>query len=382
MKVLISAGMVQAAQTGVSSYVQGLTKALSEDISGTLELFVVGNKHEKSLFPWIDEEHWINIPPFFASGALSWLWHQIKLPLICKQRGIDIVHIPSYRRILISPPCLQIATIHDCAPFFIPLKYGVLRGLFGIILAPWTARRCAKVICISESARAEILRYMKLSAEKVSAVYPGISAKFTNLPSSEKLKAFRAYKGLHEPYFLYVARLEHPGKNHIRLIEAFEQFCERNPDKKYKLALVGADWTGARLIRARIKESPVRELIKLPGFVANEDLPYWYAGAQSLIFPSLVEGFGLPLVEAFAMRIPVACSSLSVFKELGGDFPIYFDPLDISGMACALEAIVSQDKVEQMERIEKAYLRSQEFTWTWHAKRCIRLYSDMLSADN
>ncbi len=138
------------------------------------------------------------------------------------------------------------------------------------------------------------------------------------------------------PYFIYLARLEHPGKNHVRLIEAFESFCAQHPSSPHELLLGGADWHGAEVIHERIAASPCRGRIRALGFVGNDDLPLWYAGAAAMVYPSLFEGFGLPPIEAMASGCPVISSVCGSLGEVVGDAARVVDPLSPADMAEAL----------------------------------------------
>ncbi len=134
--------------------------------------------------------------------------------------------------------------------------------------------------------------------------------------------------GQRHPYFIYLARLEHPGKNHVRLIQAFEQFCARNPGLTHELLLGGADWHGAEVIHQRVAASALKGRIREIGFVPKTDLPHWYAGATAMVYPSLFEGFGLPPIEAMACGCPVISSAAGSLGEVVGDAARIIDPLE------------------------------------------------------
>src|SRR5690606_26012747 len=131
--------------------------------------------------------------------------------------------------------------------------------------------------------------------------------------------------------FLYVARLEHPGKNHARLIAAFNRFKTEWPSP-WQLVLCGSDWHGAGVIHDLVARSPFAPDIRCPGFVAPDDLPAWYRAATVMIYPSLFEGFGLPPLEAMACGCPVLASAGGAVGEVCGDAAARANPEDVGDL--------------------------------------------------
>ena len=163
-----------------------------------------------------------------------------------------------------------------------------------------------------------------------------------------------------------------PTSNHVRLIEAFEQFTNTHPDAEHDLVFGGADWHGADQIHARIAASPVSARIRNLGFVDDAALPLWYAGATAMVYPSLFEGFGLPPVEAMACACPVIASPRGSLAEVVGDAARLIDPLDINDIATALgELIVPAQRDAWSQRgLQRAAL----FDWRESARRLTQVY--------
>lgn len=220
MKVLLSGGMIQGGRSGVGRYVICLAEALVAE-HPEVELHIAGLDEDRALFPFIRDDRWLTIPPRFARGPFNLLWHQAMLPKLLEQGGYDVVHIPSYRRMLAFSPIPQVATIHDCAPFVLRGKYDMFRGFFGRGMVPAIARKVPRIIAVSETTRQDIIRFMKVPGERIVTVPNGIDHAMFKLQDPAEIAAFRQRKNLSKPYLLYVARLEHPAKNHVRLIEAF-----------------------------------------------------------------------------------------------------------------------------------------------------------------
>lgn len=163
MKVLLSAGMIQGGRSGVGRYVIALGEALVRE-QKSVDLYIAGLDADRPLFPWLKDERWISIPARMGGGALNLLWHQVGLNPVVRNLKIDLVHIPSYRRMLWSCAVPQVATIHDCAPFILREKYDFFRGFFGRVVVPKIARRVRRVIAVSETTGKDVIRWMKVPA--------------------------------------------------------------------------------------------------------------------------------------------------------------------------------------------------------------------------
>ncbi|MEM1221885.1 MAG: glycosyltransferase family 1 protein [Verrucomicrobiota bacterium] len=359
-KVLLSAGMIQGGLSGVGRYVV----ELAERIAGmdSVDLHVAGLDADRKLFAALDDAHWVSIPESASGGLKNLLWHQQKLPALLKAGGYDLLHIPSYRRIVAFCPVRQLATIHDCAPFRLRDKYGALRGLFGRQVAPWMARRCEHILTVSKFTKQDLINFFKLPDVGTEVVYNGLNHSLYRSRSDEETGAFRARQGIDRPFLLFISRLEHPGKNHVRLIEAYEAYRDE-AEMEHLLVLGGAPWHGAEVIEERVAQSPYAEDILMPGFIEEADLPLWYASADGLVFPSLIEGFGLPVVEALACGCRVATSDRGSLPEVGGDAAIYFDPEDVQAISLAITELCGENPSVREARIAKGLSHAGQFDW-------------------
>ena len=375
IKILLSAGMIQGGLSGVGRYVVELANRMRK--FDTIKLHLAGFDSDRHLFPGFEDASWISIPESATSGVKNVLWHQFKLPGILKQQSFDLLHIPSYRRIVACSPIPQLVTIHDCAPFRLRDKYGALRGLFGRQLSPWLARRCEAVIAVSHFTKQDLIEFFKLPADQVEVIYNGLSHGTYRPQSAEALSAFRTSHELQQPYYIFVSRLEHPGKNHVRLIQAYEAFRE-NCERTIQLVLGGAPWHGAEVIQQRVADSPYAKDIILPGFMDEAELPLWYAASEALVFPSLIEGFGLPVVEALACGVRVVSSDRGSLPEVGGDAAIYFDPDSVPGITQAMQALNSETPEQAQDRIKKGLQHASSFDWDIAAKLTCQSYLNTL----
>ncbi len=376
MKVLLSAGMIQGGRSGVGRYVIALGEALVRE-QPSVDLFIAGLDADRALFPWLRDDRWVSIPARMSGGATNLLWHQVSLNKVVKRLKIDLVHIPSYRRMMWSCAVPQVATIHDCAPFILREKYDHLRGFFGRVIVPMIARRVQRVIAVSGTTGKDVVRWMKVPAVKVMVVPNGIDHLMFRPPAAAAVAEFRQRKNLTQPFFLYVARLEHPAKNHVRLIRAFENLA-RAGTFSGQLILPGAPWHGSEVVEQAVANSPFRDRIRLEGFVDNADLPLWYAAAEALVFPSLMEGFGLPLLEAQACGTRIACADSTSLPEVAGPAGILFNGLDESSIAAAMTRLAAMDEEERRKREREGIVWAGGFTWSAHAAAATKIYREVL----
>jgi len=204
-----------------------------------------------------------------------------------------------------------VATIHDLAPFHLTGKYDWKRMFYGRVVVKRLARRQDAVIAVSEGTARDLKTFFGLGPDRVTVIWNGIDHQRFQPGDTTAAKSDAARRwGIDQPFFLYVSRLEHPAKNHVRLIEAFNQFkaATRSP---WLLVFAGSDWHGAETIHAAAKASPFSSAIRPLGFVSDADLPSLYHATDVFVYPSLFEGFGFPPIEAMACGIPVISSKRS-----------------------------------------------------------------------
>lgn len=370
LHVAISTSVNQRGKSGVATYLFGLIDGLL-NCCPDIRLTLFGLTDDRPLFaPWLDRAAWAEVAETWRPALRDVVWHQLILPRRLRQIGADVVHIPSYRRILARPPCPQVVTIHDCAAFHVRGKYDAARMLYGRHVVPRLARSADRITTVSHATASDVEAFFNLPATSLNVIWNGIDHRRFCPASAQALDAFRTRQNLAQPYIVYLARLEHPAKNQVRLIEALERLLAAQPDLPHMLVLAGADWHGAEVIHARVSASPVRHRIRTPGFVTAEELPLWYAGAELLAYPSLFEGFGLPPIEAMACGCPVVCSDRGALAEVVGDAARIVDPESAPAIAAGLrEVLAAPDKWR-----ERGLARAQLFDWKRTAQATAALY--------
>lgn len=374
MKIGLSTSVMQGGRSGVGQYVLALVRALtSAPVRHELTLFVLEN--DLPLFAFTAHAvRLVKIPECYRPAVKNIAWHQIELPRLARQLRLDVLHVPSYRRLLWPQPCAMVATIHDLAPFRLPKKYDWKRMLYGRVVVRRLARRQDEIIAVSQATANDLRTFFGLPQDQVTVIHNGLDhARFTPGNRAEARELVARRHGVHQPFFLYVSRLEHPAKNHARLIEAFNWFklATRSP---WQLVLAGADWHGAEAIHALIRRSPFSMDIISPGFVPDGDLPRWYHAAEVFVYPSLFEGFGLPPLEAMACGCPVLAATEGALGEVVGKAVEPVDPRSIPDIARQLEHLAGDDALRERLRAV-GITHARRFDWSRTAAETLEIYT-------
>ena len=373
MRIGISTSVIQRGKTGVAQYLFALLRAFLPFASQhRFILFVL--EEDLPLFDFIKQQmEIVPVSERFRPPVKNILWHQTQLPGLARRNHLDVLHVPSYRRLLWSKPCPLVATIHDLAPFHVPKKYDWKRMLYGRIIVRKLAHRQDRIIAISENTARDILSFFGVSRDRIAVIHNGVEHGRFFPGNREAAKIFVSEKyGLARPFFLYLARLEHPGKNHVRLITAFEMF-KAATQSNWQLVFGGSDWSGAEVIHAAIKQSKFNTDIRSLGFVPDDALPDLYRSAEAFVYPSLYEGFGMPPIEAMACGCPVISSTRGSLKEVLGDAAAVIEPEDVHSLAKQLFILGTDAAVRN--RLKAAGLaHAQNFDWKRTAQNTLMVY--------
>ncbi len=372
MRIGFSTFVMDGGRSGIATYIRELIRFLQlEDEKNAYELFMA--RPDTELIPLSNPNFRKTIfPPFVSRPLVNIGWHNTALPL---KGGCDVVHVPTARRIPVLKGARVVATVHDLATFAVDGKYDPARVFFNRKVVPAMIRRADHVIAVSEFTKRDLVELAGYPEERISVIYSGVDRDvFHPVDPAEAREKTRLAHGLEKPFFIYVSRLEHPGKNHVRLIDAFERFKLEN-DSAHQLVLAGADWNGADAIRARAARSPVRDDIVFLGFVPQQSLPLLYSACDLMVFPSLFEGFGFPIVDALACGAPVACSNTSSMKEIAADVVPTFDPTDPEEIAHHMAAAVSAGRTP--ETLVRGTEYASRFDWRKTAREVMEVYRSL-----
>lgn len=358
-------------KSGISKYIIGLLRGLQAlDSDEELELFVY--EREADLFA-PDRER-IAVKTFretMRHPVLSILWHQLALPRWCRRERYDVMFFPAgNRRLPWRVPCPSVGTVHDFSSLHVEGKYDALRMLYIRRILPAWIRQLTRILTVSESSKRDIVEHVGVPEDRV-IVTPLAADRSIYHPRErdEARSRIHARYRFEGPYILYVSRIEHPGKNHVRLIRAFERL-KRRGEFPHRLVLAGSDWARAEEVHRVAESTACRDDIVFTGFAADEDLPFFYSGADALVFPSLYEGFGLPVLEAMSCGTPTGCSDISSMPEVAGDAALLFDPHVEEAIESAMRRLISDSALAARLR-EDGIGRSREFTWERTARQTL-----------
>jgi len=268
-----------------------------------------------------------------------------------------------------------VLTVHDLIFRHLPAHHKPLNRWYLNLTLPLYCRRANHVIAVSECTRRDLIAAYDLPPENITVIPEAADPRFRPQPP-ETVAAVRARYGLPERCLLCVGTIE-PRKNLTRLLAAFESIhAERLTDG---LVIVGKrGWLYGDFFAA-LEQSPVRDAVIFPGYVPDADLPAVYAGAQALVFPSLYEGFGLPVLEAMACGTPVVASRVSSIPEVGGEAALYFDPADVEGMVETIRRLLRDADLQDRMRTQ-GLAQAAQFSWKRAATETKAVYDVVLKA--
>jgi len=307
-------------------------------------------------------------------------WLQAALPWQLRRDRVQLAHFPStvLPRLL---PCPAVVTVHDLAWRRFPETYGKA-DLAMQERALTSALRAAHVLAVSETT-ARDLEVAGIPREQVTVTPLGVSPAFS--PDGPRLAAdaFPGAERLMSGYLLYGEGLR-PRKNLLRLLEAYRalrvgQELSSCPTAAPPLVLAGAITAHARELQARARELGVAEQVMFPGYIAEDLLPVLCRSATAFVYPSLYEGFGLPVLEAMASGVPVVTSSTSATAEVADDAALLVDPQNTGEIASALARLLSDEGLRR-DLAQRGLARSRQFTWERTAGGTIDVYGRVLGA--
>lgn len=287
-----------------------------------------------------------------ASGAIGHLWEQVVLPFRVKGA------------LLWNPTCTgplavsdQVITVHDLSTLDHPEWFDWKYALWHRLIVPILLRRVRRIIAISAFTKRRILSHGDIPSERITVVYNGVDQRFR--PCAEKeVMHVREALGIGEgPYVLSLSAL-HPRKNMARLLQAWELAAEQIPEVHFVLA----GGAGRENVFGQFSLGAVPARVHLTGYVEDQHLPALYSGAEAFIYPSLYEGFGLPVLEAMACGTPVITSDVTSLPEVAGDAALLLNPFDVEAMAEEIVRVMEDDALRRQLR-KKGLERARRFTW-------------------
>ncbi len=326
------------------------------------------------------------LPVNWSEKVLHWLpkrlWTQIRLSLEMFLNPPDILFIPAHVFPIIHPQ-KTVMTIHDIAAIKFSKSYNWFERRYTLWSSKYAVRKLWQVLVPSEFTKQELISNFQISpatagsrlhsgtiSNKISVISHGYDKRYQKIENKTKIEEVLKKYSIKQPFLLSVGRLEEK-KNTVRIVEAFNLLKVRNPKSEVQLVLVGKPGYGYEKVKQAIEVSPFRSDIITPGWVAEDDLPYLMSGAEVFVFPSLYEGFGLPVLEALSCGCPVVASKGSSLEEVGGNACLCVDSENIEEIKEAIMKLLQNTEC-RMQNIAKGLERVKEFSWEKCARETLK----------
>ena len=288
---------------------------------------------------------------------------------------LDVFHFDSF--FWDHRPGQGILTVHDITPLLFPQFHNRYTLFWHERKLRFMQQMRPRVLADSKNTRDDLVKHCGIPSDRIQVVYNGCNhAQYRVLPTDRVARILQRYH-LKPGYILHVGTLE-PRKNIERLIGAFEILVQKMGRSKEQLVLVGSKGWLCEKIYRRLENSPRKGQIVWCGYVPEEDLPYLYNGAAFLVYPSLYEGFGLPVIEAMACGVPVITSGVSSLPEVAGGAGVLVDPYDTQALAAAMHRLLI-DPDQRAKLAVKGIRRAGDFSWEKMARQILSLYEEAAS---
>jgi glycosyltransferase involved in cell wall biosynthesis len=363
MKLGISAFAADGGKSGISQYMINVLQRLPR-LDPAVRCVIFVPAAERTLFePVTAGSEIVTVPDWMAHPVASILWHLCLYPLLLQRHHCDCAFLPAgNRRLGMWYGVPSVSTIHDLSQLHVEGKYDPLRMFYIERILPLMMQRLTRVVSVSKSTRRDLVEHARILPERIRVAHNGADLRaFAGTEHARAKETIAAEMGIDAPFILYTARLEHPGKNPVRLLEALALLKQRGRLSR-KLVLAGSPWNGAEVIDASIAQLGLTDDVILTGFVENRLLPELYAAAEVFVFPSLFEGFGIPLLEAMAAGTPVCAANVSSIPEVVGDAALLFDPRNADDIARQLERLLHDTSLRQ-QLVARGRQQAQLFSW-------------------
>ena len=361
---------------GIGRYVRELVHALAQaDTKTEYRLFVTGTGNAHQLVSVGANFQWRTtaLSPIW----LSRLWHRLSVPLPIEYfvGSVDLFHSTDFVLPPVRSSTVSVLTVHDLSFVRVPESASPRLKAYLDRVVPTSVARATHVLADSSATKSDLVGLYDVQPEKVSVLLSGVSSRF-RLQSDELILTTRSKYGIGSaPYILSIGTVQ-PRKNYSRLIRAIASL--RSQGYAHNLVIAGGKGWLADEMYETIRTTQMENFVKLIGFAEDADLPALYSGATCFAFPSLYEGFGLPVLEAMACGTPVVTSNVSSLPEVAGDAGLTVDPYDVEELTYALKRVIDDSEL-RISLINAGLVRAGQFTWGKSVSELMRIYSKLLA---
>lgn len=352
---------------GTEIYLRSLLEALGHIDQENQYIIFTNRETGRDLVPHMPNFSNDPQPVWAMSRPARIVWEQSGLPLRAVHMKLDVMLNPGYTAPLLSP-CPQVTVFHDLQHKRHPQNYRwwelpVYQGLLY-----WSARGSRRLLADSEATASDLQRYYRVPASKVSVALLGVDQAFARV----------ARRRRPERFLLAVSTL-HPHKNLANLLRAFAAFRPAHPE--FRLIVCGIHGFVSGPLHELRDSLGLGDAVDFPGWIPRAELYELYARAWAFVYPTLFEGFGLPLVEAMAAGLPTACSSIEPLTSIAGGAALQFDPQDVGDLATALARITDDDELRTKFSVEGPR-QAAKFSWESTAKVTLGALSEACRPDH
>jgi glycosyltransferase involved in cell wall biosynthesis len=374
MKIMIDTRSVDARQSGVGKYVTHLIRGL-EAVGRKNHYVLMVTTRQLRDFPNFFSKFDVYTVPFSSENHfLGDPWEFFLLPNALRREKIDLFHGPAFMAPPFHKHFKSVATIHDLVAFHhphtIPTKYAFyMRYLIKLMI-----RKADGIITDSEFIRHEIIKMFRIKEEIIFTVPISVSDLFKPVGDADRIENLKKRYGIQKRYFLHVGNIE-PRKNLINLFRACDLVWQKL-GRDFQLVVVGKKgWLYSDIFET-LKDAAFARDVVFTGYVEDKDIPALYSGADFFVFPSLYEGFGLPILEAMRCGVPVIASHVASLPEVAGDAALYVDPKDPKDIAEKLLTLADDFSLQESLR-QKGFLQAAKFSWERTARKTLDVYEAM-----
>jgi len=358
---------------GIGRYTREMVKALAAS-STQLDYRLFVADASKVARPVLPGPNFSWRPTRLTERWLARLWYRLRLPLWIENwtGPLDLFHAPDFVLPPVKPGTRTLVTIHDLS--FIREPDTIMPGMTAHLnkWVPHSVKQADHVIAVSEATRQDLIELYQTPPEKISVLYHGVTPDFKPVTEPRQLAAIRHKYGLGEqPFILSVGTIQ-PRKNYQRLVQALARL-----DSSMALVIVGSKGWNYEHVFKEVAKFDLVERVHFLGFVADADLPMLYNAASLFVYPSLYEGFGLPVLEAMACGIPVVASNQSALPEVVGEAGLLIDPRDVEAIAAAMSRILSEPALRH-HLAQIGLKQAAKFAWPDMAAKLLNLYQKIV----
>ncbi len=361
MRIGIDVGILREKARGVGFYLINLLDKFSQITKE--DSFYLYSPHSV-LYNFGKGRNWHN--RFGTIPLPGSFWLQTQGKQFIKKDKVDVFFGPAHvLPIKLSKNIRSVLAVHDLVSVYYPnTMANYNRFIHNLFFKP-SIKSADHIITMSEYTKQSIIDYFSISPDKITVIYEGVSEKFRPYQKEEILSVLAQYQ-IKSPYILSVGTLE-PRKNYMVLLKAFKQL-----KGNFDLVIVGKRGWKSQEIFDTISELQLYNRIKILGYVNDNDMPYLYNGAELFVFPSVYEGFGLPVLEALACGIPTVSSNASSLSEIGGEAVKYFSPNSIDDLLKKMQDVLDSSEAKKSLRYN-GIIQAQKFNWEDTAKKTLTI---------